>query len=568
MKKYLRFLTIFLLIPVITGCATGTGAAPAGSGEEELLANRSCAYYNFLRGSHAEYDSRFEEALEAYQEAISCDPRALHIRKKIPVIYYRLGQMDKAAETLAEVIASDPEDIAQHLLLAHLKIQQNKRQEAITIYRNILKQDPENEGVLLRLGILLVQQDEYGKAEKIFRELVSRNPDLHFAQIYLARLLHLENKYGPAAKVYERALQLGWSPELAYEVIDFYESQERYQDVLRLYDTIIANDQADEQAILGKIQTLISMEKDHQALDELRTYREAAESTGRLDMAIAKILLRLDKLDEAITVLEQLGQGELSSEANYLLGLIYYQDKHRQEALGYLQHVAPGTDEYPDAVYLQVRIYRDLGMQAKAMELLLATTDNPVAQHPLFYALLSSMYQEQERVEEAMASITAGTALFPDSEQLHFEHALLLERSGLQSRAVAVMQRVLELSPDHPEALNYIGYTWADQNINLDQALQYILRAVQLKPDNGFIRDSLGWVHFRRGEYDEALEELRLAIQLEPTDPNIYDHLGDVYRALNKPEEARRAYSKGLEMFDNDTDKAMLRKKINELSHQ
>ncbi|WP_136797970.1 MULTISPECIES: tetratricopeptide repeat protein [Desulfosediminicola] len=568
MKRYLRLLTICFLLPVLTGCATGTRAAPTSGNAEELRADRSCAYFYFLWGSHAEYASRFDEAFEAYQKALICDPQAIHIEKKIPVLYYRLGMMDKAAETLELVIARDPGDISQHLLLAHIRIQLNQRQEAIRIYRSVLKQDPENEGVQLRLGILLVQQDDYHQAEDIFQDLVKKNPELQFAQIYLARLLHLENKYEAAAKVYEKALQLSWSPELSYELIDFYESQELYGDVLRLYDTIIANDNNDERAILGKIQTLLSMQKDSEALSELRTYREEAVGTERLDMAIAKILLRLDQVEEAVGLLELLRRGELSSEANYLLGLVYYQDKHQQEALRYLQGVTPGTDQYPDAVYLQVRIYRDLGMQGKAVDLLHASTGNPAAQHPLFYALLSSIYQEQERIEEAMASITAGTAIFPDSEQLHFEHALLLERSGLQSKAVAVMQRVLELSPDHPEALNYIGYTWADQNINLDEALEYILRAVQLKPDNGFIRDSLGWVHFRRGEYHRALQELQTAIQLEPADPNIYDHLGDVYRALNQPDKAKKAYSKGLEMFDNDGDRAMLQKKLNELSSQ
>lgn len=568
MKRYLRFLTLHLLLPLITIWAGTTFASPAMGSEEEQRAKRSCAYFHFLQGSHAEYDSRFDEALEAYQKALICDPLATHIEKKIPVLYYRLGQIDQAAEILEEGIARDPADTSQHLLLAHLKIQQDKREEAIAIYRDVLKQDPANEGVLLRLGILLVQQDDYSQAETIFRNLVAQNPELHFAQIYLARLLHLENKVEPAAKVYEKALELSWSAELAYEVIDFYESQERYSDVLAHYDSIIANDNNDERAILGKIQALLSLEKDEEALTELHTYREAADKSERLDMAVAKVLLRLDHVDEAIEALKRLRQGELGSEAHYLLGLVHYQQKKQQQALDHLEGVRPGTDEYPDAVYLQVRIYRDLGMQGKAMDLLHANTDNPAAQHPLFFALLSSIYQEQERVEEAMASITAGTAIFPDSEQLHFEHALLLERSGLQSKAVAVMQRVLELSPDHPEALNYIGYTWADQNINLDQALEYILRAVQLKPDNGFIRDSLGWVHFRRGDYQQALEELQLAIQLEPADPNIYDHLGDVYRALKQPDKARKAYIKGLEMFENDADKDMLRKKLNELSSQ
>jgi tetratricopeptide (TPR) repeat protein len=564
MIQFRLILVFILFLPTIAGCTNSTRATTDNT-EELYQADRSCSYFYFLWGTHAEHDQRFDEALEAFEKALICDPAAGYIEKKIPVLLFRLGETEKAAELLKEAIKHDPEDLSQYLLLAHLSIQQNKRDEAIELYREVLKRDPANEGVLLRLGILSVQQSHFEEAEKLFRDLIEHNPSLYFARVYLARLLQMRENTTEAAEAYEEALRLNWSPELVFEMVDFYTSQSKFEDVLRLYTTVIDNDNTNERAILGRVQTLLNLGKNEEALSDLRNLRELNENTLRLDMAIAKIMLRLGKIDEASTILETLREGEVASEAHYLLGLISFQARKNDTALQYLQAIAPDSEEYADGIYLQVRILRDLDMHGRALELLKEATENPLYHHPLFYALLASLYQEQGKVDEAMASITAGTTAFPTNEQLHFEHALLLERSGLHHKALTAMQRVLELSPDHPEALNFIGYTWADQNINLEQAFQYIQRAAELKPDNGFIRDSLGWVYFRLGNFDNALEELLQALTLEPEDPHIYVHLGDVYRALNRTEDARKAYMKGLEMFDDELDKGALQKKLDEL---
>lgn len=564
----LRHLLAFvLLLPLIASCASGSSATDR-NGKETYQADLSCSYFYYLWGTHAEYDQRFDEALEAYEKALICDPTATHVEKKLPVLLFRLGETEKAAELLRIAIQKDPEDISQYLLLAHLSIQQDKRNEAILLYKQVIRRDPSNEGVLLRLGILAVQQGELDEAEQTFHSLIKANPEMYFGHIYIARLYHMMGETGKAAKAYENALTLNWSPELVFEMVEFYQSSEKYEEMLRLYETILKNDSENERAILGKIQTLLTIGKDEEALTDLRKLRDINTNTARLDMAIAKILLRLGKVSEAAEVLEGIRSGETASEANYLLGLIAFQSKLGETSLGYLQAIDPSAEEYVDGVYLQIRIMRVLGLHDQAIELLKKATDNPKSQTPVFYALLSSIYLEQERVDDAMASIVAGTIAFPKNEQLHFEHALLLERAGLHKKALSAMLRVLEISPDHPEALNFVGYSWADQNINLKQAYKYIVKAVKLKPDNGFIRDSLGWVYYRLGNFDNALEALLHALKLEPKDPHIYVHLGDVYRALNRVDDAREAYLRGLEMFDDENEKGSLEKKLNDLSTQ
>jgi tetratricopeptide (TPR) repeat protein len=121
-----------------------------------------------------------------------------------------------------------------------------------------------------------------------------------------------------------------------------------------------------------------------------------------------------------------------------------------------------------------------------------------------------------------------------------------------------IFQRILEIDTLNAVALNYVGYTYAEQNDSLDYALQLVNRALEIDKDNGYYIDSRGWVYYMMGRYDEAAQELRKAAEIVE-DAVIFEHLGDVYRELNEPDEARRAYEKAVEL---DPENRTLREKL------
>ena len=113
------------------------------------------------------------------------------------------------------------------------------------------------------------------------------------------------------------------------------------------------------------------------------------------------------------------------------------------------------------------------------------------------------------------------------------------ERSKQWAKAEADMRKALELQPEQPHVLNYLGYSWIDQGINLDDAMKMIKRAVEQRPDDGYIVDSLGWAYYRIGNFEEAVKTLERAIDLKPEDPTINDHLGDAYWRVGRTLEAK-----------------------------
>lgn len=527
----------------------------------------SCAYFYFLWGTHAEFNGHFAEALEAYEKALICDENATYIKEKIPLLLLKMGELTKATDWLAQAIKEHPDSTSYRLLLASLSIQQDKIEEALLLYIQVLEKEPDNEGVHLRLALLYSHLGRYRMAEEIFIKLLANDADSYFIHLSYARLLKQMEKFHQAAEEYEKALSLNWSKELAFEIGFFYIDQKMHQDALRIYTTITEADPLDERAALSRIQALLDLDQSDRALDELNSVRQYSENPTHIDLIIAKVLLRQNKESEARKVLTKVVKAEENSEALYLLALLAYQQKNYTASINHLENIRNSSEEFEDAVYLQTRIYQTLGNIDEAITLLQTHTASEADRSPLFYALLSSLYQAQGENDKAMTLLEGAVDIYPDNPQLLFEYGLLLEKKGTYEEAIDIMEKVLVLQPDHVEALNYIGYTWADKNMHLKKALEYILRANTLKPDNGFIIDSLGWVYFRLGDLQKAVRALERSLELEPDDPHIYDHLGDVYRALGRFPEAKDVYQKAYEMFKDEKNKAAIQQKIDALEN-
>jgi tetratricopeptide (TPR) repeat protein len=121
----------------------------------------------------------------------------------------------------------------------------------------------------------------------------------------------------------------------------------------------------------------------------------------------------------------------------------------------------------------------------------------------------------------------------------YYYRGICEERSKQWSKAEADMRKALDLQPEQPHVLNYLGYSWIDQGINLDEGMKMIKRAVDQRPDDGYIVDSLGWAYYRIGNYEDAVKNLERAIDLKPEDPTINDHLGDAYWRIGRTLEAK-----------------------------
>ncbi len=169
---------------------------------------------------------------------------------------------------------------------------------------------------------------------------------------------------------------------------------------------------------------------------------------------------------------------------------------------------------------------------------------------------LGDILRMRERWPEAVEAYDDAFArMGADAEtdwRLRYVRGIALERSGDWDRAEGDFVAALDIEPDHPLVLNYLGYTWVDRGERLEQALDMIQRAVNRRPDDGFIIDSLGWAFYRLGRYEEAVAQLERAVEYEPGDPVINDHLGDAFWKVGRRVEARFQWRRAVSLSGDD----------------
>jgi tetratricopeptide (TPR) repeat protein len=277
-----------------------------------------------------------------------------------------------------------------------------------------------------------------------------------------------------------------------------------------------------------------------------------------------------------------LGETRFRSEVLYFLGRAHYEADRDDDALEVLGQVSNEAERFSDARILMARIYeaRD-DFDSALVETRRAAAALP--ENTQIQVYLAGLMERNGELDDAVALMESLIEKSPDETDLVYDLGLIYGSAEQEDRALELMLQVLDRDPDHPSALNYIGYTWAERGTRLDEAFVMVSRAVDLKPDDGFITDSLGWVHYQQGlqqlergeatqaraSFQRAVELLEQALALlEEDDPIIARHLGDAYRSVSRFDDALQSYRHALSLGPEEEDIVDIERQIELLELQ
>ena len=491
------------------------------------------------------------------------DPR---LARRATELAFQAGNMSQAREATTLWLQVEPESPVARQVLGRLAGADLENTKA-TLTQWLA--EPGNAAVLfMQIPPLLARFSDKIKVDAAMQDLAKPYPRLAEAQFALSQVALFSGDRARSLAAIDEALRLkpAWSRAVILKAQILRESSVESAALL-LSDFLKAHDDAGD-VRLAYARILVANKAFAQAREVfLRADRDNLRNNiidADMPYAIALISQQLEEYAEADRQLKR--TLEMSprdpNPVLFNLGVVAEARKDSEAALGWYRRV--GAGEYFVSAKLKTAtllVKRD-GLATGRKFLLDAQeseSDSPEIQMQLVLAE-SQLLRDSKAYGEAFAVLSAALVKAPNSAELLYDRAMVADKLDKLDSVESDLKRVIELKPDYAHAYNALGYTFAERNKRLGEAQALIQKALSLAPDDPFIQDSMGWVHFRMGNIDVALAALRKAYEAR-RDPEIAAHLGEVLWVAGQREEAQKLWRAALqESPENDSLTALLEK--------
>jgi tetratricopeptide (TPR) repeat protein len=518
--------------------ALGAQAEPGPTTQE--LARTSPAG-NYLAAREANVTRDAASAAAYYRATLKADPKNSDLLELAFYAELAGGDVDEAVKLAERILQVDKNNRNAHLVLGvralKLKQYQNARQQFTQSMRGPIA---DLTGALLVAWTQAGLNDSRGAIETIDR---LTGPDWYaiFKDLHAGLILDMAGNKKEAGKRLEAAYKLDPTALRVAEAYGRWASRNLGKaEALKVYQTFDAS---------LPHHPLIT-----QAMDKLKKGEQlpllidspqagAAEALYGLGAALGRREEELSLANRGLAYL----QLALHLEPQHSLALLALADLY--EAMKNAKDAIKAYERVPEESVLrrnaEIQLAIDLDATDKTedakkhLEKLISERPDDLEA----VLALGNILRDRKQYAECADAYSKAVALLPHPERnnwtVFYFRGICYERAKDWSKSEADLKKALDLYPDQPHVLNYLGYSWVDQGINLDEGMRMIKRSVEQRPDDGYIVDSLGWAYERIGNYDEAVKNLERAVELKPMDPTINDHLGDVYWKVGRRLEAR-----------------------------
>lgn len=514
----------------------------------------------------------------------------------------RQGQIGLAIQFLSALVSKNPDASVPRLQLAELLLRSNRAEQALKHIEVVIGKRKANAKlsetetdayVLYARALAMTKRHE--KALDILSEVLNRQPGLLNARVLHISILASMNRLDEAHFSILQGLKQEKTPQLYKIEADLYIRQNKLDKAAVSLNRMRKLNPDDETPSLLLAQIAQRQKNNAKAETILRDFLDGHPESLLVRNALGRLLVQTGRMAEAIAIYKSIVRDTGgTSESHATLGLLYFQNEKYEEAAGEFAKALKVSDDDQSRFYLaaslealekrdeakaeylkiskQSSLYLDAQLRLAGMELgeekiaaakkrtRAMIADFPTAERP--YMLLSAIYLVDEKYRELIDETEPAMSLPNISSRLLFNRAVAFEHFKQYDHVESSLKLALKLDPKHSEALNFLGYIYAEQGIKLDEAEQLIGKALKLKPEDGYYLDSLAWVYFKRGDFKRAISTQKLAIKQIPDDPVMQEHMGDMLWKHGDHPAARSNWEKAIELKHDHPD--LIRKKIAE----
>lgn len=503
---------------------------------------------NYLAGRHAQTNRDIPSAVEFLAAALAADPDNRGLMRRTFMLTAMEGDIEKALPLARRIVGQTPKAPIANMILIIAAI----RDEQYGAARERLAALPEDEGMNTFMLPLLGAWTQVGlgdidgalealkplKANKGFKAMF----DLHTALIN-----EMAGHPDVAIEAYQKTIETpgNLSLRLVELLGSLYERSSRADEAKALYRRYM--DEHPTSPLMGP--ALARLEKGGAPQNPVTT---ASDGAAEAMFGVSNSVRQRTTQDAALVF----GRMALALKPDFPLAQILVADiLEADNRLEMANDIYASIDRgspfsWPARLSIAANLNRLDRIDEAVQRLEAMGKENPVLADS--YINLGDILRGRDRFAEAISAYDRAFDRIVKLERRHwtllYARGIALERAKKWPRAEADFLKALEFEPEQPYVLNYLGYSWIDQGLHLDRARKMIEKAVQLRPNDGYIVDSMGWALYRIGDFDGAARELDRAIELRPEDPVINDHLGDAYWKVGRRAEARFQWLRALSL--------------------
>jgi tetratricopeptide (TPR) repeat protein len=538
---------------------TWAGALSAQAEAPANLAHTSTSG-NYLAARHAGGERDAAAAAAYYRAALRGDPHNNELLGRTFLSVLANGELDDGVKLAERVLQVDKNDKVARLVLGVRAIKQKQYPAARRELAQSIRGPVTDLVAALLSAWSLASPSEAKLATDTIDKLASADGYATFKDLHAGLILDLVGQKKEAAKRYERAYK---NDPAALRVVQSYGSflsrqgsTEEALNVFAKFDEALPRHPLIVEAVseikAGKKLPLLVDSPQAGAAEALYGLGAALGRRGGEDLGLIYLQLALYlapshplALLSLADLYEAMKKPELANKIYERVLLSSPLQRNAQIQLAMNLDTLDHTDE------------------AKAhLEKLIAANPGDVEAIMALGNVLRGRKQFAECADIYSKAVSTITKEEKPNWVLYYFRGICYERSKQWSKAEADLRKSLELYPEQPLVLNYLGYSWIDQGVNLDDGMSMIKRAVEQRADDGYIVDSLGWAYYRLGNVDEAVKQLERAVELKPEDPTINDHLGDAYWRAGRVLEARFQWSHARDLKPEPEDLSKIETKL------
>ena len=556
----LRRAAVAALALLATTCTISWPVMGAAQAEGPANFSRTSASGSYLAARHAGGQKDAAAAATYYRAALRGDPRNNELLGRTFLAVLANGEVDEAVKLAERVLQVDKTDRIARLVLGVRALKQKQYPVARRELAQSIRGPITDLTATLLSAWTMASPGESKSAADTIDKLAGADWYAIFKDLHAALILDLAGQKKEAAKRFERAYKLD---PTALRVVQSYGSflsrQGNNAEALKVFATF-------EEA-LPRHPLIV------EAVNELKAGKKLAPMVDTPQAGAAEVLYGLGSAlgrrggEDLGLVYLQLALYLVPSHPLALLSLAdLYEAMKKPELANKTYERVPLSSPLQRNAQIQLALNLDTlekTDEAKAsLEKLIAA--NPGDLEAIM--ALGNVLRGRKQFAECADVYTKGIDTITKTEKsnwvIYYFRGICLERAKQWGKAEADLKKSLDLFPDQPHVLNYLGYSWIDQGLNLDDGMRMIKRAVEQRADDGYIVDSLGWAYYRLGNMDEAVKHLERAVELKPEDPTINDHLGDAYWRVGRTLEARFQWSHARDLKPEPDDLVKIEEKL------